>query len=153
MNASHRISACRSGRPHSGQESCQFLARKDLQSQVGSGEKSSVPQGKAFTVNAKEDQCGMEQHSGVWSSAVSAVVWSLPHLHVGSCVLHPPGSLDKCLSTLMPSEEFPQEPIYGWSHSADMDIMITCADILGVSPCHMCLCDLGSFPLEPTCHG
>ena len=43
------------------------------------------------------------------------------------------------LASLMPSGEFPQEPIYGWSHSAVTAVLITCADILGVSPCQMCL--------------
>ena len=38
------------------------------------------------------DQRGMEQPSGVWSSAVSAVVWNLPQLYLESGVLHPSGS-------------------------------------------------------------
>ena len=42
--------------------------------------------------DAKGDQCGVEQHSGMWSSAVSAVVWSLPQLYLESGVLHPSGS-------------------------------------------------------------
>ena len=46
---------------------------------------------------AKGDQHGMGQHFGEWSSAVSAVVWRLLYLERG--VLHPSGSLDKCLST------------------------------------------------------
>ena len=51
----------------------QHLTRKDLWSQVDS--RAEPP-----TADAKGDQCGMEQHSGVWSSAVTAVVWSLPQL-------------------------------------------------------------------------
>ena len=116
----------------------------------------------------------MDQHSGVWNSAVSAVVWKLPQLYLESGVLHS-GSFDKCLGTpdatwgIYPGTygwymavllgtpkgkwEFPQEPIYGWLHSANMAILITCADILSVSPYQMCLCDLGSFPLDPKCHG
>ena len=39
--------------------------------------------------DAKGDQCGLEQHSGVWSSAVAAVVWSLPQLYLESGGLHP----------------------------------------------------------------
>ena len=38
--------------------------------------------------HAKGDQCGMEQHSGVWSLAISTVVWSLPQLYTESGV-HP----------------------------------------------------------------
>ena len=49
------------------QGSCQHLAGKDPQSQVGSRAEPPV-------ANAKGDQCGVEQCSGVWSSAVSAVV-------------------------------------------------------------------------------
>ena len=49
--------------------------------------------------DAKGDQRGVGQHSGVWSSAVSAVVWSLPQLYLGSGILHFSGSLDKCLGT------------------------------------------------------
>ena len=37
------------------------------------------------------------------------------------------------LALLMPGVGFPQEPIYGWSRSADMVILVTCADILGMS--------------------
>ena len=31
--------------------------------------------------NGKREQHGVEQHLGVWSSAVSAAVWDLPQLH------------------------------------------------------------------------
>ena len=34
--------------------------------------------------DAKGDHHDMEQHSGVWSSAVSAVVWNLPQLDLES---------------------------------------------------------------------
>ena len=39
--------------------------------------------------DAKGDQCGVEQPSGVWSLAVSAAVWNLPQLYLESGVLHP----------------------------------------------------------------
>ena len=52
-----------------------------------------------LVANAKEDQHDMEQQSGVWSSALSAVVWNLPQLYLESGVLHTSGSLDKCLGT------------------------------------------------------
>ena len=47
--------------------------------------------------DAKGDQCGMEQHSGVGSSAVSTVMWSLPQLYLESCILDLSGSFDNCL--------------------------------------------------------
>ena len=62
------------------------------------GQKYLVQQGSASSrpeppvADAKGDQCGMEQHSGVWSSAASAVVWSLSQLYLESCVFHPSGS-------------------------------------------------------------
>ena len=87
--------------------------------------------------DAKGDQHGMEQHSGVRSSAVSAVVWSLPQLYLESGGLHPSGSLDKCLAHLMPGGEGAQEPIYRWSPSADTPVLIMWADIVAVSPCQM----------------
>ena len=39
----------------------------------------------------------------------------------------------------MESREYPQEPVYGWSHSADTALLISRADILGVSPRQLCL--------------
>ena len=47
--------------------------------------------------------------------------------------LHHYGSLDKCLGTLMASGEFSQEPICGWSCSADMAILVMCTNIVGAS--------------------
>ena len=90
----------------------------------------------------------MEQHSGEWSSAVSAAVWSLPQLYLENSVLHPLGLLISvfapllarvefaqepvggtwlfCLAPLMASVEFPQEPVYGWSCSAEMLVLQIC---------------------------
>ena len=44
-----------------------------------------------------------------------------------------------CLTSMMVSVEFPQKPTCGWSRSADLAVLITRADILGVSSCQMCL--------------
>ena len=44
-----------------------------------------------------------------------------------------------CLTLLLASVEFLQDPVCRWSHSADTAVPIICADILGVSPCQMCL--------------
>ena len=49
------------------------------------------------------------------------------------------GLLLNVLAPLMAIREIPQEPIYGWPHSADTAVLIMCADILSVSPCQMCL--------------
>ena len=46
-----------------------------------------------LAAGAEGDQHGMEQHSGVWSSSVSAMVWSLPQLYLESGALHTYGSL------------------------------------------------------------
>ena len=97
--------------------------------------------------DVKGDQCGVEQHSGVWSSWCGTC---LSYTHESN-VLFPSGSLDKCLGTPDGEWDFPQDPVYGWSCSSDTAVLVTCADILGVSPCQVCL--LGSFPLEPRCHG
>ena len=45
-----------------------------------------------LVVDTKGDQHDMEQHSGVWSSAVSAVVWNLPQFYFESDVMHSSGS-------------------------------------------------------------
>ena len=42
--------------------------------------------------DAKGDERGMEQHSGVRSLDVSAAVWNLPQLYLESGVLYPSGS-------------------------------------------------------------
>ena len=99
-NPSPRLSVCRPGRQHSGQGSCQHLARNDLQSWVQQGRQSAQSsRAEPLAADDKGDQCGMEQHPGVWSSAVSAVVWSLPQLYLDSGVLHLLGLSNKCLCT------------------------------------------------------
>ena len=45
-----------------------------------------------LVADAKGDERGMEQHSGVRSLDVSAAVWNLPQLYLESGVLHPSGS-------------------------------------------------------------
>ena len=67
--------------------------KKDLQSQQGRRSPQSS-RAESPAADAKGDQRGMEQYSGVWSSAVSTVVWSLPQLYLESGVLHPSGSFD-----------------------------------------------------------
>ena len=79
---------------------CQHLARKGLWSQVGGRQtKPSVQQGRATAAGDKGDQRGVEQHSGVQSLAVSAVVWNLPHLYLESVYSTLLGLFNKCLDT------------------------------------------------------
>ena len=129
---------------------------------AGGQTKSSVQQAEPPVADAKGDQRGMGQHSGVWSSAVSAVVWNLPQLYLengvhppfwvfsinvlaplmpsGECTQEPMGGTRLlCLTPLLASVEFPQEPICGWSLSADLSVLVSCVGILGVSPCQTCL--------------
>ena len=102
--------------------------------------KCSIQQAEFLVTSTKGDQHGTEQPSGVWSSAISAVVWSLPQLYLESGGLHPSGSFQKnILVPLMPTVEFAQKHIYGWSRSADTATLTTCADILRGSPCLMCV--------------
>ena len=80
--------------------------------------------------------------SVVWNStlvAVSAVVWSLPQSYLGSGVLHPSESFDKCHSTLDAKEGICPGAYLRWFHSADVAVLIKCSDILGVSSCQMYL--------------
>ena len=49
------------------------------------------------------------------------------------------GLLIVVLAPLMANGVLPQGPIYGWSRSADTAVLVTCADILDVSPCQMYL--------------
>ena len=104
------------------------------------GQCSQSSRAEPPATDAKGDEHGVEQHSGVWSWAVSAVVRSLPQLHLDSGAFHPSGSFDKCLGSPDGKCGISQEPVYGWSRSADTAVLVTCASILGVTPCqiHMC---------------
>ena len=67
----------------------------------GQQDRRSPPFSRAepLAANAKGYQCGIHQHSGVWSPGVSTVVWNLPKLYLESGVLHPSRSLNKGLGT------------------------------------------------------
>ena len=147
MNSSPRVSVCRCRRQcrrqHCGRGSCQHLARKDLQRQMAAGQmKSSVQPVRATSSDAKGGQRDMEQHSGVWSSAVSAVVWSLTPLYLESGALHPLGLLISDLAPLVASGEFAQGPtLQTWLFGSRVQISLVCLFAA-------CVCsDLGSFPL------
>ena len=89
----------------------------------------SPPSSKAEppAADAKGHQRGVERPSGVWSPAVSAVPWSQPPLCLESGALHASGSRGECLGPP------------GGKYSAETPVLVTCADIMGVSPCQMCL--------------
>ena len=94
---SQRHTVCRSRRQHSGQGSCQRLARKDLWSQVGSrADEVLSPAGQRLQLPMPRRSVWCGAALCVWNSAVSAVVWSLPQLYLESGVLHPSGVFDKC---------------------------------------------------------
>ena len=136
-----QVSVSRSGRQHGGQGSCQHLARKDLQSQVGSrADEVLTPAGQSLW------QPMPREISVTWSctlvcGAQLSQQWSEVHLSIPLRVMHSTllGLLISVLAPLMASEELPQETMYGWSHSADTAVLVKCANILGVSPCQVCL--------------
>ena len=142
-NPSPRLSVCRPGRQHSGQGSCQHLARNDLQSWVQQGRQSAQSsRAEPLAADDKGDQCGMEQHPGVWSSAVSAVAWNWPCYTLK--VVYPTllGLFNKCIGT--PDGKCGIHPgAYLWVtprvSSADTTTLTIRAVILSVSPCQMCL--------------
>ena len=94
-NLSPRVSACRSGRQHSGQRRCQRLARKDLWSQVGSrAGKVLGPAGQRLR------RLTPREITVVWGSTLGCG-GRLPQQWSGACLshtlesggLHPSGTL------------------------------------------------------------
>ena len=170
MNLSPRVSVCRSWRQHGEQGSCQHLARKGLQSQVGSrgdkvlslaGQSLWQPMPRKISVAWNALWCVklVCLISGLEPASVTPLKWWTPPFWVFSI---------NVLAPLLASVELPPEPIYGWSCSADVAGLTTCAGILSVSPCQTCLLwphrqicllatcvysDLSNFPLQPKCHG
>ena len=140
-NLSPRVSVCRSGRQHGGQGSPQCLARKDLHSQVGSraGEVPSPAWQSLQWLMQREISvawsitlvCGARP-SQQWSGACLSYTLTV----VDSTLLD---LFNKCLGPPASKWGICQEPIYGWSCSADESVLTTCADISGVSPCQLCL--------------
>ena len=90
-----------------------------------------------LATDAKGDQRG--RSSTVVCGAQLSQQWS------GTCLSYTlkvvfstlPGLLITVLAPLMASGEFPQELICGRSCSADMAVLVTCADILDVPLCQM----------------
>ena len=116
MNPSPRVSVCRSGRKHSGQESHQCLARKDCQSQGGSRADGVLsPAGQSL------QQLMPREISMAWSSTLVCGV-QLSQQWSGACLRYTLkevystflGFLISVLEPLMASEEFSQEPICEW---------------------------------------
>ena len=66
--------------------------------------------------------------SGLEPASVTPWKWCAPPFWVfDKCLVTPDGMWGICSGA------------YAWSHSADMVILITCAIMLGVSPCQMCV--------------
>ena len=153
---SPRVSVCRSGRQHGGQGSRQRPARKGLWSQVGSrAGKAPHPAGQSlWWPMPKEVSVAWSSPLGCgagltqqWSGACLSCTWKV----VDSALL---GLSDKCLGS--PGSK------HGISVGACLRVVPlwrhSCSD-------HVCSClgrcllgrcvysDLGSFPLEPKCHG
>ena len=105
-----------------------------------------------LAVNVKGDQQGMEQPSGVWSSAIWTVVWSLPQLYLESGAINPSGSFDKCLGT--PDGEWGISPgAYLWMASLWRHGFLTmcasrCVSLPGVSALIMCTGNLAVSPYQ-----
>ena len=72
------------------------------------GNRAESSRAESPAADAKGDQRGVGQHSGEWSSAVSAAVWSLPQLYLENGVLHPLGLLISILGPPMASGDYPQ---------------------------------------------
>ena len=113
---SPRVSVCRSGRQHSGQGSCQRLAKKDIGARWAAGQtKSAVQQGRASGgwCRGRSAWCGAA-HWGVELGSLSSGLEPASGTYtleaVYSTLL---GIFNKCLFTPKPSVEFPQEPMYG----------------------------------------
>ena len=120
-NLGPRVSVCGSRRQHGGQGGRQHLAREDLQSQVGgragevlgpAGQSLRWPMPREISVAwSSMLECGTQlsqQWSGTGLSSTLRAEYPTPL-----------GLLTSVLAPLMPSGEFPQDPVYGWSRSAD----------------------------------
>ena len=136
INTSPRVSVCGS-KARKGVVS--VLQGRISRARWVAGQTSPSPAGQGLWWPMPRKIRAVRKSTLVWSSAVSAVVWSLPELYLESGALHPLGLLISDLAPLVASGEFPQEPVCGWSHSADTAVLITCVGILPVSPCRMCL--------------
>ena len=129
---SPRDSGCRSGR-QVGKGVVNILQGRISRARWAAGQtKSSIQQGRASGGDAKGDQSGVEQHSGAWNSAVSAVGWNLPQLYLESGVLHPSGSLDRCLGT--------PETKWGISPGAYLWVVLLCRHSCSDHVCRYLTC-------------
>ena len=143
MNPSPRVSACRSGRQHSmvGKGVVSVLQGRVSGARWAAGQaKSSVQQGRS-SVGWCQGRPGWPGaalwcvelsccSSGLEPAPVVPWKWWSPPFCVFSI---------KVLAPLMPSAEFAQEPISGWSRWADMATLNMCPDLLSGSPCQVCL--------------
>ena len=110
------------------QRSCQHLARGESREPGGQWGRQSPQSSRAkpLAATAKGDQCGVEQHSGLWSFSVACLSYTLKVVYSTFLCL--------ILVPLRANGDCPQEPNYGWSHSADTAVLVTCADTLRTLP-------------------
>ena len=129
-----------SRRQHSRQKSCQHLAGKDLRSQLGRrADEVLSPAGQSLWWLMPREINMAWSNILVCGAQLLAVVWACLSYTLKVVYSTLLGLLISVWVSPMASGKFPQDPIHGWSHSADMVILILCTDILGVSPCQMCL--------------
>ena len=141
MNLSPRVSVCRSGDSTVGQGVVSVLQGRISGARWATGQaKSSVPQGRASSGRCQGRS--VWRGASLWCVELGRLSSGLEPASVIPWKWWTPAFWVFSISVLAPqlaSEEFAQEPIYGWSCSADMATLTSCADILGVSPCQMCL--------------
>ena len=141
MNPSPRVLVCMSGRQHSGQGSPQHLARKDIWSQVDNRTDKVLSPARQSLWWPMPREISMAWSSTLVCGARLSQQWAGAYLSytLEGSVLHPFGSLDNCLG--IPDGEwglFPRSlSIYRFC-SADMAVLVPCADILGVPSCQTC---------------
>ena len=140
MDLSPRVSVCGPGDSMVSKGVVFILQGRISRARWAAGQmKSSVQQGRDSSCRCQGDQCGVEQHCVCgtqlcqqWSGACLSYTLKVVYSTLLSLFI-------SVLEPLVASGEFPQEPIYGWSRSADTAVLITYTDILGVSSCQMCL--------------
>ena len=140
-NPSARVSVFRSGRQHGEQGSPKHLAGKDLQSQVGSkADEIPSPAGQSLQQPVPRD-IGVAWRSTLVCGAQLSQQWC------ADCL--PSGSFHKCLGTadgncgISPGAYLWVVPVF-WSRGQISQVCFLARWV--------CF-DLGSFPLEPKCHG
>ena len=155
MNLSLRVSVCGSRRQHSGQGSFQCLAKKDPQSQVGNKADEVLSPAGQSTQQPMAREISMTWSSTLVYGAQLFQQWSGACLSYTLKVLYSTllGLFGKCLGILdakwgiSPGAYLWVVPLCSHGCSDHMCRYLRCVSLPDVSAL------LGSFPLEPKCHG